>query len=82
VHAKLAGVRQLVHVATDRIPNPLPPGAEMPPGEQARTCTGCHQPWRGVGDQIKVVREFAEDERSTETKTILQMDVGSRPPES
>jgi hypothetical protein len=77
VHAKLAGVRQLVHVATGSFPRPVPPGAEMPSGEQARTCTGCHQPWRGVGDQIKVVREFAEDETSTETKTILQMYVGS-----
>ena len=77
VHAKLAGVRQLVHVATNRVPKPIPHGTEMPPGEQARTCTGCHQPWRGVGDQIKVVREFADDEMNTETTTILQMYLGA-----
>jgi hypothetical protein len=80
VHAKLAGVRQLVHVATGRIPRPVPPGAEMPPGEQARTCTGCHQPWRSVEDQIRVKREFADDETSTETKTILQMHLGAASP--
>jgi hypothetical protein len=73
VHAKLAGVRQLVHVATNRVPKPVPPGADMPPGEQARTCTGCHQPWRAVSDQIRVFREFAEDETNTETTTFLQM---------
>ena len=77
VHAKLAGVRQLVHVATNRVPKPVPPGAEMPPGEQARTCTGCHQPWRAVSDQIRVFREFAEDEANTETTTFLQMYLGA-----
>jgi hypothetical protein len=77
IHAKLAGVRQLVHVATNSFPRPVPPGAEMPPGEQARTCTGCHQPWRAVGDQIAVFRQFADDETNTETKTFLQMYLGS-----
>jgi hypothetical protein len=76
VHAKLAGVRQLVHVATNRVPKPIPPGAEMPPGEQARTCAGCHQPWRAVSDQVRVYREFAEDETNTETTTFLQMYLG------
>jgi hypothetical protein len=80
VHAKLAGVRQLVHVATNSFPRPIPPGTEMPPGEQARTCTGCHQPWRAIGDQTTVVREFADDEASTETRTILQMYVGAASP--
>jgi NapC/NirT cytochrome c family, N-terminal region len=73
VHAKLAGVRQLVHVATGSYPRPIPPGAEMPPGEQARTCVGCHQPGRMTGDQIRVEREYADDEANTETMTVLQM---------
>jgi hypothetical protein len=73
VHAKLAGVRQLVHVATGSVPKPIPPGAEMPPGEQAKTCVGCHQPNRLKGDQIRVMREYAEDEANTETVTVLQM---------
>jgi len=66
-----------VHVATNRVPKPIPPGAEMPPGEQARTCTGCHQPWRAGSDQIRVFREFAEDETNTETTTFLQMYLGA-----
>ena len=34
------------HVATNSYPRPIPPGAEMPPGAQAQTCGGCHQPGR------------------------------------
>ncbi len=34
VHAKLAGVRQLAHVATNSYPRPIPPGAQgMPPAQ-------------------------------------------------
>jgi nitrate/TMAO reductase-like tetraheme cytochrome c subunit len=73
VHAKLSGVRQLVHVATGSYPRPIPPGAEMPPGAQAQTCVRCHQPGRIRGDQVRVVREYAEDEANTETVTVLQM---------
>jgi NapC/NirT cytochrome c family, N-terminal region len=76
VHAKLSGVRQLVHVMKGSYPRPIPPGAEMPPGAQARTCTSCHQPGRSDGDVIRVVREYADDEENSETKTILQMHLG------
>ena len=77
VHAKLAGTRQLVHVITGNIPRPVPPGAEMPPGAQARTCLGCHNPARIVGDRLRVMRDYADDEASTETKTVLQLHVGA-----
>jgi len=80
VHAKLNGVRQLVEVSTNSYPRPIPPGAHMPPGKQAETCGNCHQPGRIAGDQIRVLREFADDEKNTETTTILQMHVGSASP--
>jgi hypothetical protein len=76
VHAKLSGVRQLVHVATNSYPRPIPPGAEMPPGAQAQTCVGCHQPGRASGDHIRVIREYADDEKNSETMTVLQMHLG------
>src|SRR5262249_13176161 len=75
VHAKLSGVRQLMHVATNSYPRPVPPGAEMPPGAQAQTCGRCHQPGRTVGDRMRVIREYADDEANTETTTYLQMHV-------
>jgi hypothetical protein len=73
VHAKLAGVRQLIQVATNSFPRPIPPGTEMPPGEQAQTCAKCHQPGHVIEDRIRVIREYAEDEGNTETTTVLQM---------
>ena len=73
VHAKLSGVRQLVMVATNTYPRPIPPGAQMPPGAQAETCKSCHEPGRAIGDRIRVIREYADDEANTETMTVLQM---------
>jgi hypothetical protein len=76
VHAKLSGVRQLVHVATNNVPKPIPPGTGMPPGAQAETCGGCHRPGRMSGDRIRVIREYADDESNSETVTALLMHVG------
>jgi hypothetical protein len=76
VRAKVSGVRQLVQVATNSFPRPIPPGAHMPPGAQALTCNGCHKTDRVVGDKIRVIREYADDEANTETITVLQMHVG------
>jgi len=76
VHAKLSGVRQLVHVVTNAIPKPIPSGTTMPPGAQAVLCLGCHQPGRIAGDQIRLIREYADDAANTETLTILQMHTG------
>jgi len=75
VHAKAGGVRQLVELATNSYSRPIPPGAAMPPGAQARTCGTCHQPGRPVGDRLRVIREYADDEANAETVTTLQMHV-------
>ena len=77
VRAKLAGVRQLVHVATGSYPRPIAPGAQMPPGAQAQTCRSCHRPERGGSDRLRVIREYADDEANTETATVLQMHLGT-----
>src|SRR6185295_7456803 len=73
---KMGGLRQLVEFATNSYHRPIPPGAAMPPGAQALTCGGCHQPGRPVGDRIHVIREYADDEANAETVTMLQMHVG------
>jgi hypothetical protein len=75
VHAKLNGTRQLIEVAINSYPRPIPPGAGMPPGAQAETCAGCHTPGRVVGDRMRVFHEYADDEENAETTTVLQMHV-------
>ena len=76
VHAKLAGTRQLVRVATDTFPRPIPPGALVPFGGHDLACGRCHQPMKIPGDVIRVKREFASDEHNTESTTVLLMHVG------
>jgi hypothetical protein len=78
-HAKLSGVRQLVHVVKNSYPHPIPAGTNMPAGAQAQTCLGCHQPTRFRGDAVRVIREYAGDEANTESMTVLQMHVGGAP---
>jgi hypothetical protein len=71
--AKLSGVRQLIHVVTNNIPKPVPPGTQMSAGAQAATCTNCHRPGRIIADRIRVTREYAADAANTETMTVLQL---------
>lgn len=75
VHAKLAGVRQLWHVATDSYPRPVPAVAPGLPAA-GETCATCHDADRNRGVLVRTLREFAEDEANTETKTTLHMMVG------
>jgi NapC/NirT cytochrome c family, N-terminal region len=74
MRAKLSGVRQLVNVAGNSYPRPIPAGAHMAAGAQAARCQGCHESKGGSRtDQIRVIREYADDEANTETMTVLQM---------
>jgi nitrate/TMAO reductase-like tetraheme cytochrome c subunit len=75
VHAKLGGMRQLMHVVTSNVPKPVPPGADMLPGAQAQLCSKCHTPGRIVTDRVRVTREYAGDETNSETLSAMQMHV-------
>jgi hypothetical protein len=77
VRAKLAGVRQLSHVVTNSYSRPTPPGAEMPPGMMAEGCRSCHRAERTVGDRLRMIRSYADDETSSESTTALQMHLGT-----
>ncbi len=61
VHAKLAGVRQLAHVATNSYPRPIPPGAQDMP-QASDVCGRCHVATRDHGVVVSTVREYADDE--------------------
>ena len=75
VHSKLAGVRQLIHVATNSYPRPIPASAaDLRPAME--TCGTCHEPILSHGVRTRVLHEFADDEANTETVTTLKLHVG------
>jgi hypothetical protein len=79
VNAKLNGLHQVYGVVTNSYSRPIPT-----PVEQLRSaneiCEQCHWPQRFVGDKVRVIREFAEDEKNTETVTTVQLHVGGGSP--
>jgi hypothetical protein len=75
VGSKLAGARRLLHVAAGSVARPVPTPTELL--QPARnTCERCHWTERVHGDRVRLLREYASDERSTETVTTLRMHVG------
>ena len=81
VEAKAAGTRQLWHVMINKVQTPVEaPVRSMPPARE--TCLGCHSGTKTLGDRMRVVRDYADDETGTETATTLQMHVGGVRPAS
>ncbi len=77
VKSKLSGSWQLVSVAFDLYPRPIPvPVHNLRPARE--TCEQCHWPQKFVGDRFKVNTHFLEDEANTEVKTVLVVKVGGR----
>jgi len=76
IEAKLAGTRQLYHLATNQVPRPVPTPVRAL-GRPDETCLLCHRPTRIIGDKRKLVREYANDEGNSETVTTLTLHVGS-----
>jgi hypothetical protein len=77
VKSKLSGSWQLVSVAFNLYPRPIPsPVHNLRPARE--TCEECHWPNKFVGDRFKVNTHYAEDEANTETKTVLVVRVGGR----
>jgi len=75
VKSKLSGSWQLVSVAFNLYPRPIPaPVHNLRPARE--TCEQCHWPSKFVGDRLRVITHFAEDEANTELKTVLLMKVG------
>jgi nitrate/TMAO reductase-like tetraheme cytochrome c subunit len=76
VEAKLAGTRQLYHLVTGQVPKPVPTPVRSL-GRTGDTCEGCHALASLAGRTLREVRDYAEDEASTESVTALLMKVGS-----
>ena len=75
--AKVNGTKQLVEVSFDRYPTPIPsPVESLRPARDI--CEGCHTPARFVGEKLLVKSSFADDEKNTETQTVLVLHLGGR----
>jgi hypothetical protein len=75
VESKVAGTRQLWHVIRNTIPAPVPsPVHSMRPARE--TCQTCHWDEKSHGDKLRTIREYADDEKGTESATALQIHVG------
>jgi hypothetical protein len=75
VRAKWGGVRQLAGVVMNSHPRPVPtPVHNLPPA--FATCTRCHARDAYVGDIVRQIKAYADDETSTESVTTLTMHVG------
>ncbi len=77
VKAKISGSWQLIAVAFDLYPRPIPtPVHSLRPA--TGTCEQCHWPTKFLGDRLKVRTHFADDEANTELKTALMVKVGGK----
>ncbi|MGZ8253516.1 MAG: NapC/NirT family cytochrome c [Burkholderiaceae bacterium] len=75
VKSKLSGSWQMVAVALNLYPTPIPsPVHNLRPARE--TCEQCHWPTKHVGDKLQVRAKFADDETNSATKTVLLMKVG------
>ena len=77
VKSKLSGSWQLVSVALDLYPRPIPtPVHNLRPARE--TCEQCHWPSKFVGDRLRVRTHFEENETNDELKTVLMVRVGGK----
>jgi nitrate/TMAO reductase-like tetraheme cytochrome c subunit len=75
VKSKLSGSWQLISVSLDLYPRPIPtPVHNLRPARD--TCEQCHWPNKFVGDRLKVITRFRDDEANTPEKTVLLLRVG------
>ncbi len=85
--AKVNGTKQLLEVSFHPIagvskhmpdyPTPIPsPVQNLRPAREI--CEGCHTPARFIGEKLLVKSNFADDEKNTETQSVVVLHLGGR----
>jgi nitrate/TMAO reductase-like tetraheme cytochrome c subunit len=73
--AKVNGTKQLVEVAFNRYPRPIEsPVENLRPAREI--CEACHTPAKFVGEKLLVKSSFADDEKNTETQSVVLLHLG------
>jgi NapC/NirT cytochrome c family, N-terminal region len=79
--SKVAGMRQLYALASHTYSRPVPtPIQNLLPAHE--TCERCHWAGKAFGDKVRHIVEFGDDEKNTESATVLQLHVGGGPREA
>lgn len=77
VESKMAGTRQLIEVVFNSYPRPIKSAMETNRLVAAEhTCQRCHWTEKYTGERLRVIPEYADDEKNTLTQTVLMMKVG------
>lgn len=77
VKAKVNGTKQLIEVAFNKYPTPIPsPVMNLRPAREI--CESCHAPTKFVGEKLLVKTSFADDENNSSTRTMVLLHLGGR----
>jgi hypothetical protein len=77
VQSKLSGMGQVVAVALNNYPRPIPtPVRNLRPARE--TCEACHWPQKFGADRLRIIDKYADDENNTLTKTVLLMRISGQ----
>ncbi len=88
VKAKVNGTKQLIEVSLHPLagiaprfipdyPTPIPsPVMNLRPAREI--CEGCHTPARFIGEKLLVKSTFADDEKNTQTQSVVVLHLGGR----
>lgn len=79
VRSKLSGARQVIAVAFNTFPRPIPtPVHNLRPAQE--TCEQCHWPKKFYGAQLKIFTHFASDEKNTPRQLRMLIKTGGGDP--
>jgi hypothetical protein len=77
VRAKMNGTRQLVELVLNTYPRPVPPALQRNRlASSAETCERCHARSTDLGQPLRILSKFKDDEKNTPIQTVLVMNVG------
>ena len=75
--AKVNGTKQLLEVTFNRVPAPIEsPVKNLRPARDI--CEACHTPAKFVGEKLLVKSNFADDEKNTETQSVVVLHLGGQ----
>jgi nitrate/TMAO reductase-like tetraheme cytochrome c subunit len=75
--AKVNGTKQLVEVTFNTYPRPIEgPVKNLRPARDI--CESCHTPAKFIGDKLLVKSSFADDEKNSETQTVVMLHLGGK----